>query len=186
MPRTWCVLLKSASRAARKMFYLDLFRALQEYDVRYLVVGGVAVNLHGVGRLTADVDLMLALDAQNLGRFVAAARGFALKPVVPVKLNDFADAVKVRGWIEEKGMLAFALRSSDPATPTVDILVKPTVSFDDAWARKAQRTVEGINIPIASIEDIIRLKSGTGRQKDEADIKALRQLLRMEPARYAS
>ena len=60
------------------------------------------------------------------------------------------------------------------------------MSFDDAWARKAQRTVEGINIPIASIEDIIRLKSGTGRQKDEADIKALRQLLRMEPARYVS
>ena len=167
------------------MFYLDLFRALQEHEVRYLVVGGVAVNLHGIGRLTVDVDLMLALDARNLGRFVAVAQGFPLKPVVPVKLEDFADASKVRGWVEDKGMLAFALRSSDPATPTVDILVKPVVSFDEAWARRVLRTVEGVGIPIASIEDIIRLKTGTGRQKDEADIKALRQLLRMEPARYA-
>lgn len=167
------------------MFYLELFRALQEEQVRYLVVGGVAVNLHGIGRLTVDVDLMLALDAQNLERFVAVARRFPLKPVVPVKLEDFADAAKVRGWIKDKGMLAFALRASDPATPTVDILVKPVVPFDVAWARRVERTVERIAIPIASIEDIIQLKSGTGRQKDEADIKALRQILRMEPARYA-
>jgi len=167
------------------MFYIDLFRALQEQEVRYLVVGGVAVNLHGIGRLTVDVDLMLALDARNLERFVAVARGFPLKPVIPVNLEDLADAAKVRSWIEEKGMLAFALRSSDPATPTVDILVKPVVAFEDAWARRALRTVEGVDIPIASIEDIIRLKTGTGRQKDEADIKALRQLMRMEPARYA-
>lgn len=168
------------------MFYLELFRALQDEKVRYLVVGGVAVNLHGIGRLTVDVDLMLALDARNLGRFVTVARGFPLKPVAPVVLEDFADAAKVRGWIEDKGMLAFALRSSDPATPTVDVLVKPVVPFDDAWGRRVQRTVEGVAVPIASIEDIIRLKTGTGRQKDEADIKALRQLLRMEPARYAS
>lgn len=168
------------------MFYLDLFRALQEQKVRYLVVGGVAVNLHGIGRLTVDVDLMLALDAQNLERFVSVARRFPLKPVVPVELEDFADAGKVNEWIEKKGMLAFALRSADPATPTVDILVKPVVPFEEAWARRVQRAVENVAIPIAAIEDIIRLKTGTGRQKDEADIKALRQLLRMEPAKYAS
>lgn len=168
------------------MFYLDLFRALQEQKVRYLVVGGVAVNLHGIGRLTVDVDLMLALDAQNLERFVSVARRFPLKPVVPVELEDFADAGKVNEWIEKKGMLAFALRSADPATPTVDILVKPVVPFEEAWARRVQRAVENVAIPIAAIEDIIRLKTGTGRQKDEADIKALRQLLRMEPVKYAS
>jgi len=167
------------------VFYLDLFRALQEAKVRYLLVGGVAVNLHGIGRLTVDVDVMLALDAPNLERFVGVARRFPLNPVVPVKLEDFADARKVREWIEQKGMLAFALRSSDPATPTVDVLVKPVVPFDEAWERRVRRTVEGIEIPIASVEDIIRLKTGTGRQKDEADIKALRQLLRMESAPYA-
>lgn len=168
------------------MFYLDIFRALQEAKVRYLVVGGVAVNLHGIGRLTVDVDLMIALDVPNLERFVGVARRFPLKPVVPVELEDFANAAKVSEWIDKKGMLAFALRSSDPATPTVDILVKPVVPFEDAWARRVQRSVEGIAIPIAAIEDIIRLKTGTGRQKDEADIKALRQLLRMQPEKYAS
>ena len=46
------------------MFYLDLFRALQEQKVRYLVVGGVAVNLHGAERMTMDVDLMIAQDVE--------------------------------------------------------------------------------------------------------------------------
>jgi hypothetical protein len=68
----------------------------------------------------------------------------------------------------------------------VDVLVKPVVPFEEAWARRVQRAVESVAIPIAAIEDIIRLKTGTGRQKDEADIKALRQLLRLEPAKYAS
>ena len=62
------------------MFYLDLFHALQEQKVRYLVVGGVAVNLHGAERLTMDVDLMIAQDAENLPRFLAVARKLRLEP----------------------------------------------------------------------------------------------------------
>jgi hypothetical protein len=48
------------------MFYVELFRALERAQVRYLLVGGVAVNLHGAERLTMDVDIMLALDPENL------------------------------------------------------------------------------------------------------------------------
>jgi hypothetical protein len=158
------------------MFYLELFRALDRKKVRYLVVGGVAVNLHGVGRLTVDVDVMLALDRKNLGRFVAVAKSFALKPVIPVTLDDIADAAKVRSWITKKHMLAFALRSPDPAAPTLDVLVNPVVPFEDAYARRVTTPVEGFAVPVASIDDIIRLKTGTGRKKDEADILALKQV----------
>jgi len=166
------------------MFYLELFRALQENGVRYLLIGGVAVNLHGIGRLTADVDMMLALDPENLSRFVAAAERLGLKPVVPVALTEFADATKVQSWIEDKGMLAFALRPPEKTAPTIDILVKPVVAFDEAYVRRIERQLEDVTISLASIDDIIRLKTGTGRQKDEADIAALRQLLRMEEGKY--
>ncbi len=40
------------------MFYLDLFKALEKHKVRYLLVGGLAMNLHGVPRATMDVDLV--------------------------------------------------------------------------------------------------------------------------------
>lgn len=166
------------------MFYVELFRELQRFDVRYLLIGGVAVNLHGIGRLTADVDLMLALDADNLAKFVKAGEALGLKPVIPVALADVANPELVEGWIEQKGMLALALRPPDKAAPTLDILVRPVVPFEEAYGRRVERSLGGAVVAVASIEDIIRLKTGTGRKKDEADIAALRQIVRMEGASY--
>ena len=62
------------------MFYLDLFAGLDRRRVDYLLVGGLAMNLHGVPRLTMDVDIVLALDEQNLARFVACAEELGLRP----------------------------------------------------------------------------------------------------------
>lgn len=165
------------------MFYVDFFRALHEEGVRYVLVGGIAVNLHGVERATGDVDLLLALDGENLDRFYRVARRFSMKPVVPVKLEDFADAAKVDSWIREKNMVAFALRSADRFDPTVDILVQPVVAFEEAYARAVPMDLGKIPIAVAAIEDLIRLKTGTGRQKDQADIDALRRVLDLGPAR---
>lgn len=158
------------------MFYLDLFRMLEEAGVRYLVVGGVAVNLHGINRLTHDVDLMLALDADNLRRFVSVAKRYSFKPVVPVKVDDLADAEKVRDWIENKGMLAFGLRPQNAADPTVDILVNPPIDFESAYLRRVVAEVAGLKVPIAAVADIIAMKTGTGRDKDKSDIQALKRL----------
>lgn len=158
------------------MFYLEFFRALQEDNVRYVVVGGIAVNLHGVSRLTMDVDLIIALDGENLARFATAAQRLGLKPVVPVTLADLGDAAKVRSWIAEKHMLAFALRPPGRADPTIDLLMQPSVAFADAHARRVEKDLGGVRVPIACLEDLIALKTGTGRLKDESDIAALRAL----------
>jgi hypothetical protein len=154
------------------VFYLDLFSALEAEGVRYLVAGGLAVNLHGIARLTMDVDLIIALDAENLGRFVKGATRLALKPVVPVPLADLADEAKVRSWIHEKRMLTFALRPPDPSDPVVDLLVQTPVPFEAAYARRIEKNVAGVNVPIAAIDDLIAMKTGTGRAKDASDIAA--------------
>lgn len=163
------------------MFYVDFFRALHDEGVRYVLVGGIAVNLHGVERATADVDLLMALDSENLGRFYRVARRFAMKPVVPVALEDFADAAKVESWIREKNMVAFALRGADRLDPTVDILVRPSVAFEEAHARAVVQDLGGFSVTFATIEDLIRLKTGTGRLRDQADIDALRRVQGVVP-----
>lgn len=56
------------------MFYLDLFRRLEEQQVRYLLVGGLAMNLHGVPRMTMDVDIALVMDRSNIETFVELAK----------------------------------------------------------------------------------------------------------------
>jgi len=162
------------------LFYLQLFRALGRQKVRYLLVGGVAVNLHGAERMTMDVDLMLAMDGNNLKRFRAVADGLRLKPaVLPVTLDQFCDPMTVASWVRDKHMLAFQLRGPELEAPSVDILVKPVVSFQSAYRRRKRIKVEGVSISVAAAEDLIALKSGTGRKIDESDILALRRLKRL-------
>jgi uncharacterized membrane protein YqjE len=62
------------------MFYQRLFAALARHNVRYLLVGGMAVNLHGIPRMTMDVDVIIALDPQNVDHFIAAANALGLRP----------------------------------------------------------------------------------------------------------
>jgi predicted nucleotidyltransferase len=158
------------------VFYIDLFRVLQEKHVRYFLVGGLAMNLHGVPRTTMDVDIVLALDSRNREAFIAAADALGLSPVAPVPLAELFDAKKRQEWIRTKNMIAFALRSPDVNGPTVDVLIELALDFDEALARVLWREVQGVRIPLAAAEDMIRLKQNTGRPQDQADIEHLRRI----------
>lgn len=159
-----------------EMFYLDLFRELQKHDVRYVVVGGLAVVLHGYARATVDVDLVLALDEANLSRFLKTAQALQLKPSLPVKIEALCDAAQVDEWVREKHMIAFALRSPSPTAPTIDIIVRPKIPFGDMYANRVQKTLEDVTVALASIDDLIVLKTGTGRLRDEYDVRILTEL----------
>ena len=66
-----------------------VFSALNKAKVRYLVVGGIAVNLYGIERATADIDLVVDLEGNNLNRFIAVMKELNFKPKIPVRLEDF-------------------------------------------------------------------------------------------------
>lgn len=159
------------------MFFVELFRLLAKERVRYLVVGGVAANLHGAERMTMDVDIMLALDADNLQRFMMAIRPLKLKPANPlVTMEQFCDAATVESWIRDKHMLAFQLRPAEGHGPSLDVLVKPAVPFEPAYERRVMFKVEDFEVSAISVPDLIALKSGTGRQVDRSDIETLHRL----------
>ena len=130
------------------MFYLDLFRTLQEERVDYVVVGGLAVNLHGVERATMDVDLVLAMDEGNLRRFLNAARRLELKPSLPVPLEALCDAKQLDAWVREKHLIAFSLQSASPNMPTVDIIVRPAVPFEAMHRNRIEKDVGGVRLSL--------------------------------------
>lgn len=158
------------------MFYLDLFRALDAHGVRYAVVGGLAMNLHGVPRLTMDVDLLVDLSDGNLRSFVRAAAELGLTPAVPVPLTDLLDPLRRQTWIDEKGMVAFPMRPPDPTGPTVDLLVAPAIDVQRAIGRAEWRDLGGIPVALAAVADLIGLKQAAGRRQDLADIEHLERL----------
>lgn len=161
------------------MFYLDLFRTLQEERVEYVVVGGLAINLHGIERATMDVDLVLAMDDANLRRFLNAAKKLKLEPSLPVPLEALRDARQLDAWVREKHLVAFPLRSTSPNLPTVDIIVRPAVPFEAMYRNRIEKDIGGVRFNIASIEDLIALKTGTGRKQDASDIEALKIVARV-------
>ncbi len=161
------------------MFYLDLFKTLQEEQVDYLVVGGLALNLHGVERATMDVDLVLAMDEGNLRRFLNAAARLKLRPTLPVPLEALCDATQLDDWVRNKHLVAFSLRSESTGTPTVDIVVRPAVPFEAMHLNRIEKDIGGVSLRLASIEDLIRLKTGTGRKQDASDIDALKVVSRV-------
>ena len=105
-----------------------------------------------------------------------AARQLQLKPAMPVQLEDLADPAKLKRWADEKHMLAFGLRPPEPSAPTLDILIRPKIDFSKAWQRRIERIVGNHHVQLAHIDDLISLKTGTGRQRDQADIAALERL----------
>ncbi|MDR2156065.1 MAG: hypothetical protein LBE78_13755 [Burkholderiaceae bacterium] len=108
---------------------LDIVRALGDADVEFVLVGGVAVQLHGFVRATIDLDVALAMDDDNLARFIAVARRFGLEPVLPVLLDALANSAQIEQWRREKGMIAFALREPQAGGRVVDVIVRPEVPF---------------------------------------------------------
>src|SRR5579862_6113553 len=88
-----------------------IFAVLQKTGVRYVVVGGVAVNLHGYQRFTKDVGLVIDLVPDRALKALQALEGLGYKPSVPVRVADFADAAIREGWIRDKGMMVFQMYS---------------------------------------------------------------------------
>ena len=159
------------------MIYLDLFQALHDHKVRYLLVGGLAMNLHGVPRMTMDVDLVLLMDEENLDHFISCAQKLNLEPVAPVKLSAIKDPEQRRIWREQKHMIAFGLQNNQASIPTmVDILIAPALDIANAFSRAIIRDLNGLPVSLAAIDDMITLKSGTGRQQDESDIEHLERI----------
>ena len=79
-----------------------ILRALNDADVRYLIVGGLAVVAHGYVRATVDIDIVLNLEKENALRAMKALDAIGYQPLVPVAATDFADEAIRRRWIEDK------------------------------------------------------------------------------------
>ncbi len=159
------------------MFYEDVFRALQKEKIEYVIVGGLAVALHGVVRLTADLDVAIALDEKNILKFVSLLTKLKFKPKVPVKPEDFADPQKRKNWIQKKHMKVFSFYHHQDTFKMIDVFVKEYIPFKKLYNDRKTIIIEnGLKIPICSVKHLVQLKEKAGRPQDLADIAALKRL----------
>ena len=158
------------------MNYSLLFSKLQEHDVRYVVCGGLAVNLHGIPRMTADVDIILDLIEDNLKRFESCAAEIKYQLSVPVKLSDLADELTRKNLVQTKHLVALSFFNYDKNFLALDVLIDFPVPFSELWQQRVVRYEGDIKVNLISVEHLIKLKEFSNRIQDRQDIYYLSKI----------
>lgn len=154
-----------------------IIEILNEKQVKYVVIGGLAALLQGVALpRTADLDVTPASDTENKRRLARALRDLEAKlraPGLDGAVENPLDERTFTGMIT----MAFVTRFGP-----IDVSFAPdgTTGFDDL--RRDARVIErlGVKIPVASVADIARSKTAAGREKDAAHLPILFEFLERE------
>ena len=154
-----------------------IFRALQEAEARYLVVGGIAVIAHGYVRLTKDLDLVLDLSSESLKRSLTVLQSLGYRPINPVPILDFADPKLRRDWTENRNMIVFNLVSDQFPDVAIDVFAKEPFQFDSEYAHAETKEVApNIWARVVSVPTLVALKKVADRDQDRIDINKLKKL----------
>ena len=143
--------------------FLDLLFALSENEVRFLIIGGYAVAMHGRPRATKDLDIWVEASMENAPRVMCALRAF--------------------------GAPLFNLTEADLQTPGQGLMMglPPTridvvteidgLRFEDAWPQRVTRKVGNLSCPVIGLSDLITNKRASARPQDLTDVKILEKIL---------
>ena len=162
------------------MFYEAVLRQLKKYQVKYLVIGGVAVNLYGVPRFTKDLDILIDFSKSNVLKLGKALAAVGYKPKIPVKIEDLSKASVRKRWIEKRNMKVFSFCDSKPPFHLVDILILGKINFKKLYAKRTLMQADDLTISLAPIAALIKLKEGAKRKQDLGDLQMLRKIVRIK------
>jgi len=151
--------------------HLKILHSLIRYKVRFILIGGYAVNFHGYIRATGDMDLWLEPSKDNQKHFVAMlkAEGFSEDSIRSVAALDFSQPSAFHIG-QEPVRIAFLTGISG-------------IDFYDAWKNRNELTFENLTIPVISFADLIVSKLTTGRTRDKLDVEELQQIERIRKSR---
>jgi hypothetical protein len=154
-----------------------IFTALQESGARYLLVGGLAVVAHGYVRTTEDVDLVLDLQSPLASKAIAALERLGYRPLLPVRIQDFAEAEQRKDWIENRNMKVFNPVSDRIPEVSIDIFPEEPFVFETEFGSATWKEISpNVRIPVVSVSTLIAMKKRAGRPQDQVDIEKLRRL----------
>ncbi len=153
----------------------DLLSCFNAHGVEYVVVGGYAVNAHGVPRVTRDVDVLIRPEAPNSERVFAALAEFGA-PVSGMTEAEFRDNPEQIVQIGvEPSRIDLLQQIGTEAVP---------LPFEQVWRNRVRARIDAeLVAPFISREDLIRSKEGTARLRDQADVQELRELDRVRKKR---
>ncbi|NQT89991.1 MAG: nucleotidyltransferase family protein [Candidatus Omnitrophica bacterium] len=162
-------------KAKEMIIYEEILREFNKKKVRYILVGGIAVNIHGYMRTTADLDILLEMEDANLRKVVKILKKHGYHVKQPVDPISIADKATREDWIKNKNMKAFNFYKEDEFKE-IDIIIKSSLSYDAAKKNIQRVKIGKMILPVIAIDDLIKMKQGAARDIDKIDIKMLRKI----------
>jgi len=153
--------------------YKHIFEALSTAKVQYIIVGGVAMNLLGCPRFTNDIDILLALDLENIDKMKKLMQELGYEQRIQLALDELGDEKKAVQLVKEKNLLAYTFYHPEEPLYTVDVIIGASLQFGQYKKNVVHVDVWGIALPVVSIDDLIGLKQESDREKDALDVATL-------------
>lgn len=150
---------------------LNIYRCLNKHKVRYLLIGGMAAILYGSPRLTKDTDIFIESTLENCQRLIKA-----LKEV------HFGTA----GLTTAQEILKNEVSIFKDYT-RLDVLTKVKgIDFQEAWAKRVVKRIEGVRLSLVSLGDLIAAKKAAARTIDKEDVRTLEKVVKIKRNRAKS
>ena len=141
--------------------FQEFVKLLNDNDVKYLIVGGYAVALHGYPRYTKDLDVWIELSPANADKILMALEKFGFGSL-DLKADDFLESNQI-------------IQLGYPPN-RIDILTTLTsLSFEDCYKSSVKIEIHGVHINFIDIENLKKNKRATGRAQDLADVENLEE-----------
>ena len=155
-----------------------LCRVLLEHDVEFLVIGGVAAHLHQTGHATVDIDICPSSEGANLERLAAALRS------IEARLRVEGEPAGIAFDPHPQQLRQLSMLTLLTVHGPVDLCFAPAGflgGYDSLVPGHVVVVVSGVEVPVASLADVVRSKRAAGRPKDIVALPALEARLRESP-----
>ena len=162
----------SLDKRTRMIFYEEIFREFQNKKVKYVVVGGIALNLLGGNRSSFDMDILVEMSDKNLKKVVSILKRKGYRVKQPIDPMDIAVKGIRMDWIRGKNMKAFNFYK-EKDMKEVDIIIDSPVRFEDAKKDYVRVKIGALTVPVVSIKGLIKMKKESDRSVDRLDIEML-------------
>lgn len=143
--------------------FQDFLRALQAAKVRYVLVGGYSVILHGYSRTTGDLDIWVEKTAENYERLAQAFLQFGM-PTFDMTSHNF---------LHNPALDVFTFGRPPVA---IDIITQlKGLAFAEAYAAATDTEVDGVTVRLIHYQHLVLAKQAAGRPRDQNDLENLRR-----------
>jgi hypothetical protein len=150
-------------------------KALSQQKVRFVVIGGSALVLHGIPRTTLDVDLMVPVDKENLLRLF----------LVLSKLKPYGNQEQLLRLLNKPGVftgqwLTFKDKKNNEL---IDVLLEDQRKFQKIYRNAKLRRGRSLTLRVISLNDLLKMKKQSTRAIDKADLELIKERLKLEKKR---